>query len=226
MLSGVSWIIIAEIDEDEIITEHYKKYKQYFHDKIVSRLAAKGHRANKPARYNLPQKRVDMNEFAKTTNGKQLTTQGVATCTAIAICYPGKFGYLAHISPTDEIYQDNPLTKFMLGNNYQNFMSALLGKIKFFEIYPHEINKLKVIITAPHDKSFTKAVDAALDHNIELANIKFLYDPQAMSADVTINDDGSKLSVQWTEKQRIFVERATSTPDLGTLLKEIIDYTT
>ncbi|MDH5525036.1 MAG: cache domain-containing protein [Desulfobulbaceae bacterium] len=226
MLAGVSWIIIAEIDEDEVITEHYKNNKKYFQNEFIRRLSQKEHQPYRAGRNNLRNKRVDMNEFAKTDKGKQLITQGVATCTAVAICYPGKFGYLAHISPTDEIYQNTLFTKILLGNQYHNFMSGLIGKIKFFEIYPHEINKLKIIITAPHTTSFAKAVDAALAHNIELANIKFLFDPQAMSADVTINDDGSSLNVQWTEKERIFVESSASTPDLGTLLKEIIGYTT
>ena len=29
-LMGIQWVIVAEIDEDEIITNQYKKYKSYF----------------------------------------------------------------------------------------------------------------------------------------------------------------------------------------------------
>ena len=36
---GVPWVIIAEIDEGEVLTEYYKKYKEYFQKEFVSYLA-------------------------------------------------------------------------------------------------------------------------------------------------------------------------------------------
>ena len=50
-----------------------------------------------------------MNEFCMTRSGEVLETHGVGPCTSIIIYYPKKFGYLAHINPTDEIYQKSLL---------------------------------------------------------------------------------------------------------------------
>jgi len=225
---GVTWVIIAEIDEDEVITEYYKQHKTYFQKQFVRYLterppASAGATAAAAAQ---PRQRVDMNEFAKSDQGKELTTRGVASCTAVAISYPGRFAYLAHISPTDEIYLDNPLTKFFLQGQYHNFLAHLLGKIEHFEITPHQRRDLRVAIIAVHDASFAKAVDAALAHDIELANITFIYNPGASSADITLGGAGDRLDVTWHEEQGSMYENGLGRDNLGMILKKIIHYPT
>ena len=64
-------------------------------------------------------KRVDINEYFKVGKKGGLMTVGVLTCTSIAISYPDNFSYLAHITPTDEIYIDSQFIQFLLGENYQ-----------------------------------------------------------------------------------------------------------
>lgn len=104
-LFNSTWIIIVEIDEDEIITEHYRRHKSYYQDRIIRYLAERS-RQEKPL-IEIEEtrlKRVEMNEFAKGTPGTVLQTAGVSVCTAVVISYPGRFAYLVHISPTDDIY--------------------------------------------------------------------------------------------------------------------------
>ena len=221
---GVGWIIIAEIDEDEVLTEFYKKHKTYFQSEFVRYLAAGPRAEALPWDRQFPRQRVDMNEFARAQEGKMLVTGGVASCTAVVISYPGKFSYLAHISPTDEIYQDGPVTKFILGRHSHNFLAALLNKIEFFDIYPAERRHLRVAIVAPHTESFANAVDAVLARDFELANISFLYDPAARSADVAVNASGDRLDVRWVEEERILTEDGLKTENLAEVLKRIIDY--
>jgi len=222
---GVPWVIIAEMDEDEVITEYYKRHRHYFQRELVRYLAkprlGNGGLLN---RQGGAKRRVDMNEFARTETGRSLTTGGVATCTAVAISYPGRFGYLAHISPTDEIYLGNPLTRTLLGDEYHNFLADLLEKIKRFDIYPYELNRLQVVVVATHADSFCKAVEALLAEEVELAQIKFLYNPRARSATLELDDQGETLAVQWVEPGGDRGEQATDVEDLGAILKKIIRY--
>ncbi len=221
---GVSWIIIAEIDEDEVLTEFYTKHKKYFQKEFIRYLAQTSRPEIEKRQEEVARQRVDMNEFSKGQTGKLLTTHGVASCTAVAIYYPGKFSYLAHISPTAEIYQDSALNKFFLGRHYHNFLAELLGRIEYFEVIPAQRRMLRVAIVAPHTQSFAKAVDAVLAHDIELANITFIYDPQALRADVLINASGSRLDVQWAEEHRVLTVDGLKTENLSDILKKIIHY--
>ncbi len=223
-LFGAIWIIIVEIDEDEVITEYFKKHKKYLTKAILTDQSYRTIKAQHSIKIpNLTKTRVDMNEFARVKEGSYLITAGVATCTAIAISYPNKFGYMAHISPTDEIYIDNILTKYFLNKNYHNFLSDLLAQIKHYEIYPYEINKLQFVIVAPHKLSFVKSVESFLSHDIELANIKFLYNPNAHSADIIMFQPDYDVHVLWNENTPIY-HNADKYENLGDIVKRIIRY--
>lgn len=223
-LFGVSWVIIAEIDEDEVLTEFYKKHKSYFQNEIARYLAQVPRSGTEEGDGQLPRQRVDMNEFAKAQSGKMLVTYGVASCTAVAIYYPGKFSYLAHISPTDEIYQGSGLNKLFLGRQYHNFLAELLARIEFFDLIPVERRYLRVAIVATHSQSLGKAVDAVLAHNLELANISFLYNPASRRADVAISAKGCRFDVQWVEEHRILAEDGLGVANLSEVLKKVIHY--
>ena len=165
-------------------------------------------------------KRVDINEFAKGLPGEVLHTSGVATCTAIAVLLPGKFGYLAHITPTDEIYIANELSGFFLGDQYSDFWGELIGKIEHFDVYPYELKELDIAIIAPHDRSFARAVDEILDHGIELSRIKVFYNPEARGANVLLDVEGG-VEVEWYGDRFSFTERTADVNDLGTIVKKI-----
>jgi hypothetical protein len=164
-----------------------------------------------------------MNEFAKAKTNSYLITEGVSTCTAIAISYPGKFGYLAHISPTNEIYIHNILTKYILQKQYHHFLRDLLAQIKRYEIYPYETNKLQFVIVAPHSVSFAKSIEVILSHDIDLANIKFLYNPNAFSADIVMFPPSYNVHALWHEKIPVN-ESAAQNENLGDIVKRIINY--
>ena len=101
---GTEWIIIAEMDEDEIITEIYLGREKelfskatdylagYFYQNDTQKMFAPGRKQKKNCI------KVDFKEFQKSKNGHLLYTEGVATCTAMTISYPGKFGYLYNLS--------------------------------------------------------------------------------------------------------------------------------
>jgi len=223
-LFGTSWIILVEIDEDEVITDYFKKHQKYFVKQFIEYLGVQN---RKPSHFKrrggVEVERVEMDEFAKIANHSYLLTEGVSTCTAISISYPGKFGYLAHISPTDEIYINNIAIKYFLQKNYHNFLSELIGKIKYFDIYPYELNKLQFVIVATHSESIQKALEIILAQDVGLASIRFMYNPRARSSNVWLESPAYDPHVQWNGKMTVF-ESAQQTEDLGSIVKKIIQY--
>ncbi len=223
-LFGVSWIIIAEIDEDEIITEFYKKFKNHFQERICDYIANKEPEGHALINYSQKIKRIDMNEFAKVKPGMMLETSGISGCTAIAILLPNRFGYLAHISPTDEIYISSMLTKIFLGDNKSDFLGELTRRIKHYDVYPYELKKLQFVIVAPHRKSFYNAVDKILGNDVELANIKFMHKPQSRASNVLLNAERNSVIVEWHKNGTSLLEHDSDIEDLSAVLKKIIEY--
>ena len=223
-LMGIKWVILVEVDEDEIISDFYKKHKQYFQREIVQYLAIQ--KSEKSTRLNIDRslKRVDMNEFYKAEKTRGLMTVGVSTCTSIAIIRQDMFSYLAHITPTDEIYINSSLIKFFLGEHYQNVFSQLLEKIIYYDIYAYELKQLQIVIAAPHDNSFAKAIDVLLENHIELSQIKLMYIPKAKSIRVALKEAGKILDVTWTEDGKTVGKTMVEVEDLGTIVKSIIHY--
>ena len=223
-LFGTSWIIIAEIDEDEVITEQYKKHKKYFREEIGSYLAGRKYVKHAPQNVSGKKKRVDMNEFAKSTPGTALQTSGVSDCTVVAILFPNKFGYLAHVSPTDEIYLSDTFTRLFLGENKSDFLGGLIKRVTYYDLRPCELKKLQFVIIASHSDSLGNAVDKIVANGIELANIRFLYNPNARGANVLLDVDDGSVEVEWYSKNSVFLEYASEVEDLGTVVKKIIRY--
>ena len=223
-LFGTSWVILVEIDEDEIVTEFFKKHQDILLPQLEKYLAVQ---KRKSSSFREPEeghiKRVDMNEFAKTSGKLSLSTRGVSTCTAISIAYPGKFAYLAHISPTDEIYLHGAFTRYFLRKNYHNFLSELISKIRYFDIYPYELSKLQFVIVANHSDSIAKALEIILAQDVELGSVRFLYNPDARSSNVLLASPDFVPQVQWKGDKQ-FYESAQSVENLGTIVKKIIHY--
>lgn len=220
-LFGTSWVLIAEIDEDEILTEYYRNDKKALSQEILRFLAHSSRKKSIEERDDRLGKRVDINEFARAEPGEMLSTRGVATCMAIAVVLPGKFGYLAHIAPTDDIYISDQLTQWLLGDNATDFWGELIGRIEHFDVYPYQRKELEIILVASHDKSFVRAVDKILERGINLSRIKFLYHPQAHGANVWLDMAKNDLQVEWYSNRFSFFENAARVDDLATIIKKV-----
>lgn len=229
---GHTWVIVVEIDEDEIISDHYKFYKKYYLPKIVeyySNIATNVHSSQREGRKITKGKRVDMNEFWMTKSGEILETKGVGPCTSLIIYYPEKFGYLAHISPTDEIYQDSLAAKYLfsLWGRKTNFLGKILERIQYYDIYPYQLRDLQFIIVAPHNKSLGTIIDQLYDRGINLTQIKFLFNPGADYANVTFDQSDDSVYVEWlTENRQIgsIFEYASNIESIGSLIKRMVGY--
>jgi len=223
-VSDTDWIIIAEIDEAEVITDHYKKHKKYFESEIMKYLESTTQKKRGPY-LKRDVKRVDMNEFEKAIPGTVLETSGISTCTGVTILYPGKFAYLAHISPMDSIYESDKITDIFIKHKRSNFLGELIGKVTYYDIYPFEFNRLDFVVVATHNSSFQGAVDTILKRGAELSNIRFVYNSKADSANMIVDVTESKALVEWFfPNGKVQIVDTSGMDTLESIVKKIIKY--
>ncbi len=220
---GTEWIIISEIDEDEVITEHYRRHKRYFIKQILKTLSEpQPDRGATSAR--LPTgKRIDINEYAQSESGQWLNTYGVAACTAVAIHFQDRFSYLAHISPTDKLYGGTWLETLWRSHQRGNFLDELIQQIRHYRVYPHELKNLTFTIVAPHSDSIENAIDTILANGIEITNIKFMYNPGAIGANIALDGRSGDMTVQWYDRKSMRHQQTSTVLSLGAMIKEIAD---
>lgn len=224
---GASWVIIVEIDESEVITNHFKDYEAYYLNKIVNHIA---HFLPKK-RPLLPQsdktcKIVEVNEYAKLKPNQTLKAIGVNPCTALTILYPEKYGYLVHISPTDKTY-NNGLIENLQQSSKTNMVDKLVKKIIHYSTHPYELENLEFIIVAKHIYSLKNLIDTLIDNNINLSQIKYISNPKADYANVTLNNPESNITIRWRGekiKPDTYVEYSSDSEDLSSIVKKILGY--
>ncbi len=214
---GTQWLVVAKVDEAQIITEHFGQHRQFYHDVIVRHLS------------NVPlcddagpvpvsdQKavKVDMDEFVRANHGELLRTVGVSTCTAVVATYPGKFGYMAHISPLDKVY----------GGDVTNLLGHVVKKIKTYDIYKYERPRVRFIVVAGHCDSLPNIVDKLVAEGFMLSQITVLRGPVGQYANVTYGYSQDQISVEWVSGQNgaaPVVQYARDAQNLGDIVKRLI----
>ena len=211
---GTSWLVVAKVDEAQITTEHYKQHRHYYADRIIEHLSEMPVGGSHEAFMTDDRKtiRVDMDEFVKADHGEILQTLGVSTCTAVVATYPGKFGYLAHISPLDRIY----------GTDGTNLLGHVTKKIRTYDIYKYERRRVRFVIVARHFDSLINIVDKLVDDGFLLSQISVLYHPQARCANVTYDYSQDRISVEWVFDQpqtAVRVHHGDDGRDLATIVR-------
>lgn len=230
---GTVWIIIAEIDEDEVITDVYRAREKELFCKACEYLAscscpdtkqkvfAPGWKASEDC------VKVDFKEYQKSKNGQLLYTEGVATCTALAINYPGRFGYLIHITPTDDVYKNiGFLTRLFLRDRHTDFVDKVMDRINRYDIVQYEKPFLQFGIIATHDASFKNIIRKLIDNGIELSQIKMLFRNNCDKVDVVFDYRQNKVWSMWDGKgfNMVFVDEYKHIPDLGEVIKRLSNY--
>ena len=211
------WLVVAKIDQDEITTDHYKRHSKYYGDRLLKYLKAapltpsdkaipKGH----PSAL-----RVDMDEFLKAQNNEILETWGVSTCTALVAALPERFGYLAHISPIDRIYNKNDT----------NLVSQITKKIKSFDVYSFERRNVVFTVIANHLDSLRNIINLLVEDGFFLSQIRVSYNSRAKSAAIVYGYGRDDLTVTWTlnpgEGEPV-VNDIKDTMNVGMIIEEIM----
>ena len=186
---GTPWLVVAKMDTDEIVTEHYLQHGRYYADKLLAFLDAAPVPPLRdfvmpPARETL---RIDMDEFLKAENGERLHTFGVSTCTGVLATYPGRFAYLAHVSPRDKVY----------GSDGTNLLGPLIKRIKGFDIYRCERRRVVFVVVATHYNALLPIVTKLVEEGFLLSQIRVMYNPTAASAAISYDCPQNSLVVTW-----------------------------
>ena len=230
---GTEWIIIAEIDEDEVITEIYRGREKEFYNKVTDYLAGYSYQKDKKKSFVKDWKldnsciKVDFKEFQKSKNRQLLYTEGVATCTAMTISYPGKFGYLLHITPTDGSYKNiGFLTRLFLRDNYTDFVDSVLKSINRYDILQCEKSLLQFGVVATHDASFKNIIHKLIDNDVELSQIKILFKRDRHKVDVVLDYENDKVWTLWGGEgfNLKYTDEYEYAPDFGKIIKKLSHY--
>ncbi|MFP4466266.1 MAG: cache domain-containing protein [Candidatus Goldiibacteriota bacterium] len=226
-IMGYKWIIIAEIDEAEVITEYFNNMNNRQREILYNEVK----NCSRPPVNIFPPKsknalKVDMNEFAKSSGGKDIYTKGVGTCTSVVFEYPDKFVYLSHISPLDSVYKKNILTRFFLGDNNYSYFENLINNIMYFELVPAKTHKIKVFVIASHTASINEISDKLIQKGFMSNQIFFAYEPHASKADVYYINSVNAVCVKWyNDNHKLFKKvNAESYCSLSRLIKNVYDY--
>lgn len=231
---GTEWIIIAEIDEDEIITDIYLASEDDLFEKAANYLNNYAFTENQRSMPEYLKTRnnkikVDVKEVMKSKDKEILYTRGVATCTAFTISYSGKFGYLAHISPTDEVYENiDWTTKLFLKGKQTDFVGNLIANISMLDISQHEKTYLKFGMFATGDESLKNIVHKLVENDIVLSQIKILYKNQYKSVNIIFDYDKDQVWSQWKTEgsETPYNDHYMRVPDFGKIIKKVSNYET
>lgn len=209
---GTQWLLIAKIDEDEVVSRAWRRAA--LEPALLAAVARQQPSSSSPPDPG-PALRVDLDEFHRTEPGDRLLTYGVSMCTAVVIGRPGRFAYLGHASPYDQIY----------GDGETDLVGHMLKRIRRFEVYPSEVRELTAVVVAPHLRSARGAIDRLLEAGLFLDQITFVHEPAARSADVWHDPTNGMTLVHWSGRDGsgrwVLAE---DVPSLGDLAKEILEY--
>ncbi len=230
---GTEWIIIAEMDEDEVITEIYRGRENKLFDMATDYLASYSYETDMQKVFALDWKhnsnsiKVDFKELKKSKNSQILYTKGVATCTAVTISYPNKFGYLLHITPTDGSYQRvGFLTRMLLRDNYTDFVGRAMKSINRYDILECEKSLLRFGIVATHEDSFKNIVHKLMDNEVELSQIKVLLKMKCQKVDLVFDYNNNHVWTLWGGEgfNLKYTNEYDYVPDFGEIIKRLSNY--
>ena len=210
------WLLIAKIDEDEMVTDTFRENRPFLKIKPAT--------VFKPVARNIcpndiPTKKpvqVNMDEFRKVTPNDTIATYGLSTCTAVIIAIPDRLAYMSHISNLDRIY----------GGNTTDLIRQTLRHIKTFEIYPYERRQLTVTIVATHLTTIGNALYTLVDEGIFLSQVRFIYTPEAQYANLTYDCGHNRTLVEYVldrETGKTVVTCPSSIPSVDNLIRPYLE---
>jgi hypothetical protein len=233
--AGADWVIIAEVDEEEVITQRFMENRDYYYREIFTRLPAGPPAEPKPQWLSHESVKVDINEYASGGRGDIIATAGVTTCTAVALQYPGKFAFVGHIYPLDLVYfgrWEKPLVDVYYrladgvhGDGVTDLMGNMIHEIQYFRIYPSQTRALEAVLIATHQKSFARITDRLLDSGFYLSQIRILSLPGMKYVDVAAEVDSGAVVAHWADPGK--TRRWTTSigaPTMESLVKQVMNY--
>lgn len=215
---GTQWLVVAKVDEAQVITEHFQQQDKYYYEKMDSYLASNWAGIGNDLTLKTDKKMimVDMDEFVKANHQELLRTVGVSTCTAVIATYPGKFGYMAHLSPFDKMY----------GSDGTNLLGHIVKKIKNYDIYKFERQHVRFTVIAKHLDSLNNIIEKLISEGFLLSQINVLHYPNAKCANVIFDYSNNLTYVEWimeTDAQGKITQNVCDENNLGVIVKQFLE---
>lgn len=206
-----NWLLIAKIDEDEIITEKYRRDSDTIRKKLIQLSRLNINRQQSAPVHLEKEVEVDMDEFKRVSHGEALYTHGVSFCTAIVISLKGKFAYMGHISARDRIY----------GGTQTDLVRRMLKRIDDFDLVRSEKRKVEITIVSPQVRYTENLIDRFVEWGVFLSQITLAHDPQARYANLSHHYLKGETAVQWKlqstgESYSVALEKLNSLGDILT----------
>ena len=215
-IGSSEWLLIAKIDEAEVITEQYKRRKKELRGVIAPCLRKQKPQPCTSMRVESKVVEVDMDEFRKADNREMICTYGVSTCTAIIVTFPGRFAYMGHISNLDLVY----------GGHSTDLIGHIFKRIKTFDIYEYERRKLVVTVIANHLDSIVNIIDKLVEQGLLLSQIKFIY-ADSQYGNVLHDYLNNRTLIEWEmdkENGRKLKQCTAGVKSVGMAVKDLIGY--
>lgn len=233
---GSDWIIVAEIDEDEVITEHFTPRLEQELPRLAGLLTSGSGRRPESVPSSAAPLRVDINEYAKIARRDSAITFGVATCTAVVIRHPERFAYLGHVYPLDMVYRSSlerglhAVGIDFLGrrtSGRSDLLGRMLRSLKYYDIHAYEVRDLDVVVAAVHHESLIPVVRTLVAEGFFLSQIRVLTLPGGRYANVSVESGSANIAIEWMERNGtpswsgLRRPPDAEAPDLGSLLKRL-----
>ncbi len=185
------WLLIAKIDEDEVITERYKRDRAKAREALLQSVAKQSGNYKTSDQILEKQVEVDMDEFRRVSDGEILYTHGVSFCTAFLISQKTRFAYLAHVSAHDRVY----------GGNQTDLVRRMLNRIDEFDVVKNDKRTLEVAIVSPRISYTENLIDVLVDWGVFLSQIKLIHNASAKYANFSHNYITGETLVEWKPKK-------------------------
>ncbi len=225
-IMGFDWLLIAKIDRDEIITRQYLEDPQRYHERLRGYLRSADFRRTDDETPDAimeagEARKVYLDDFVRIDGShpdgapRALFTPGVATCTSIVITLPGRFAYMAHVSPYDRMY----------GGSRTDLVRTMLRRVHDFEVADKQMREVQVVVVTPTIRYSERMVDELVDAGIFLSQITFMKNPDARCADVYFDFESAETAVTWcygADFEERYVQIASRTPSLGTIMERFL----
>ena len=216
-VANSKWLLIAKIDENEIITEQYRKMEENVRPRLLRRFSTMTPGTGAPVSLKQKPVTVDMDEFHKVHQNETIATFGVSTCTAVIVTLPRRFAYLSHISNLDRIY----------GGDTTDLIGHIFKRIKNFDIYKYEILDIQATVVANDLETIGNIISRLLAEGIFLSQIRFVYNPDARYANVLHDYNAGETFVEWLMDRNSGAkqyQRASSAMTVDEWVKPLIGY--
>ncbi len=202
------WLIIAKINEAEVLTKYIKKYPCKLDSCLNKALAINQHQyTNIKAEKNYIN--VGIDEF-KRSEKKTLYTHGISTCVGLLITLPNQTSYLAHISPYDKLYNETKT----------DVLGQMLARITYLEITQAQKHQLQFTLIAPHSSVAKKFINTLLNNGIFLNQIKIIFNKKARNADIQHKPRNNETTIIWHMKKNEQI-KTEKTSNIETIDKKI-----